>query len=72
MATPAEIKADLLSRLTTAANELAASGDGDTNEYVMRRYDEFERALAILEKLDLLTSETETPGPYEIITQGET
>lgn len=64
------LRDDLITRLTNAASELAASEDGDTNEHVMRRWDEFDRALKILERLDAVTDSP--AGPYEIITRGET
>ena len=72
MATIDAIRTNVLARLLSASEELSDSEDGDTNEYVMRRYEEFERWMKQLKLLDdLAASETETPGPYEIITRGE-
>lgn len=74
MATVAEIKANILERLSAASAELAASADTDTNEYVLRRYDEFLKAIELLARIETLegTESDDLPGPYEIITQGET
>jgi hypothetical protein len=64
------VREDLLTRVASLATELAASRDGDSNEYVIRRWQELEYAINLIQKLDAVTEVD--AGPFEVITQGDT
>lgn len=61
---------NLQTRIANLAAELAGSADGDTNEYVMRRWQELKEAIAAIKDYDTLTATD--PGEYEILSIGET
>ena len=68
------IRDALNSRLTNILAEIAASQDGDSNEYVMRRYRELAMLQNILAKEDQLQTlvNDKVNGPFENITRGIT
>lgn len=68
------IRDALNARLTNILSEIENSKDGDTNPYIMRRYQELEALQRILEKEDQLqTLRQNLPnGGFENITRGIT
>ena len=70
----ATMRQNFRTRLVNIFQELADSADTDTNERVMRRWEELEAAdkiSKILERLEAVEVD-KSPGDYEIITRAVT
>lgn len=68
----ATFRENLLARRDRIAEELAGTRIGDSNEFVLRRYEELQYLVQILSAIDTLEADAANDAPYEIITIGET